>query len=484
MSMAKSTPPALVDRLRDVELFADLDAAQLQWLAEAGRPLRLADGAVLFSDGELGRHFYVLLVGELLITKVVDGREEVFGRHVADVTTVAPERDGKPRAAHQFTGELPMLAGGGYVAKAVAVGDTELLSYERDVFFQMLARCPQVCRILLPVLAWRIHSYEEKIGRRSMLEGLGTLAAGLAHELNNPTAALLRTASELRDAMGSLTGHTAAWAELATVEERATVAALRATVGGAGPLPAVDNVLATADAEDLARDWLTGHGMAADTDLAAILAEQGFLGPALDQLADRLRPAVLPAAVGYLCFALYTETLLTDITEAGQRIEALVRSAKAYSNLDRAPQQDVDVHGGLDATLAMLAAKLRGITVHRDYADLGQVRGYPGELNQVWTNLIDNAVDAMGGVGQLWLSTRTESADIVVEIRDDGPGVPSDALPWLFQPFFTTKDIGKGTGLGLHLCRDVITQRHDGTIEVCSTPGDTRFTVRLPATGR
>ncbi|WP_181043694.1 ATP-binding protein [Actinokineospora auranticolor] len=470
-------PPGVLARLRDVELFADLDADGLRWVAGAGSVVRLDDRAVLFEDGQPGDRFYVLLGGELLITKVVEGREEVFGRHRARPERDESDPDGKPRAAHQFTGELPMLAGGGYVAKAVAVGETTLLAYDRDGFYEILARFPRVCQVLLPVLAWRIHSYEERAGRRTMLEGLGTLAAGLAHELNNPTAALMRTAGILREAVSDLVHRAADWAKAATPAERVLLGGVIARFGGT---PVVD-ALAAADAADLAEEWLAERGVDADPELATTLADHGVGLAVLAEVAEGVRAAALPAALHWLCLSLHVDALVNDITEAGGRIESLVSSTKTYSNLNRAPQQDVDVVKGIEATVAMQAAKLRRVRVRREYAEVPPVRGYPSELNQVWTNLIDNAVDAMGGVGELWLAARREAEDVVVEVRDNGPGVPQDVLPWLFQPFFTTKDIGKGTGLGLHVCRDVVTQRHSGTIEVTSVPGDTRFTVRLPA---
>lgn len=471
--------------LRQVELFADLDDQHLCWLADTGRVVDLADREVLFEDGETATHFYVLLTGELLITKIVDGREEIYGRHSA-VAPPGPGPDAKPRAAHQFTGELPLLVGGGYVARAVAVGGTRLLAYDRDAFFELLARCPQVCRVLLPVLAWRIRSYESQAGRRSMLEGLGRLAAGLAHELNNPSAALLGAAGQLRAAVGELAAWSTVWGELAGPEERDELAARVTQLQAAARTSKPGDALAAADAADEVDEWLGEHcrsGPALAGELATILADQGVQPPVLESLAGSVRGAVLPAAVHCLGYSLHVRALVADIVEAGERIEALVSATKAYSNLDRAPRQQVDLVGGIEATLAMQAPKLARIRIRRDYADLPLVPGYPSELNQVWTNLIDNAVDAMDGCGELRVTTRLEADCVAVEIGDDGVGVPPEALPWLFQPFYTTKDIGRGTGLGLHLSRDVVTQRHHGSIDVTSKPGDTRFTVRLPVHG-
>ena len=468
-----------IARLRHIELFRGLDVERLAWLASVGLPVRLVDGEVLFEDGQPAEYFYVLLAGGLLITKTVHGREEVVARHSADaaaglsgsVATPGEEPD-KPVAAHQFTGELPMLAGGGYVARGTAVGPTELLAYDQETFLEMIVRCPQVCRVLLPVLAWRIRSYELQAGRRALLDGLGTLAAGLAHELNNPVAAVVRAAHDLRASVAELAVSSARWARLATEEEDRGLVALaaRARTGPRDPFEALELA-------DALTDFLVTRGLAEADELAAILVDHGVEPDDLTTFARHL----LPAAVGSLAHRLRADALVADVVEASGRIAMLVRDTKSYTNLDRAPERAVDLTEGLDATLSMHAAKLSSIKVCRDYApDLPPVTAYPSELNQVWANLIDNAADAMAGNGVLRISTWLEDRVAAVEIRDDGCGIPPDVVGMLFQPFFTTKDIGKGTGLGLHLSHGIVTTRHRGTIGVTSVPGDTRFTVRLP----
>ncbi|WP_168211279.1 ATP-binding protein [Actinosynnema sp. ALI-1.44] len=472
-----------VDRLRDVELFAELDDDQLAWLARAGTPLRLRDGEVLFDDGQVATHFYVLLAGELLITQVLDGWEHVLSRHSATIAADPHAVRGpgaKPRAAHQFTGELPMLAGGDYVAKATAVGDTELISYDKETFLRMLVRCPQVCRVMVPVLAWRIHSQETQAGRRATLEGVGKLTAGLAHELNNPTAAVVRSAGELELTVPDLAAWANEWGAHATPGERALLDDFTARVtAGEGVIRPRDALDAAEVADDLI-DWFEPRNVDRAGEFATILADHGVHPALLGEFAAGVRAEVLPVAVACLCFSLHTRSLVADVSEAGQRIEALVATARSYTNLDRAPVQDIDLVEGLEATLAMLAPNLNGIRIRRDYGDLPLVAVRPGELNQVWSNLIDNAIHAMGGEGELRVSTRVEGGNAVVEIRDSGPGIAQDVLPSLFQPFFTTKDIGRGTGLGLYLSRNIITQHHNGSIDVSSRPGDTRFTVLLP----
>lgn len=479
---ASGPMPSVVtaDRLRHIELFGGLEPEQLAWLATAGTPVTLVDGEVLFEDGQPAEYFYVLLAGELLITKTVNGRDEVVARHSADAAAAVPavatpgEEPDKPVAAHQFTGELPMLAGGGYVARGTAVGRTELLAYDQETFLEMIVRCPQVCRVLLPVLAWRIRSYELQAGRRALLGGLGTLAAGLAHELNNPAAAVVRAAADLRMSVAELAVSSARWGRLATDEEDRVLvemaARMRARTGPRDPFEAVD-------ALDSLTEFLVAQGLPDADELAAILVDHDVEPGDLITFAGH----VLPAAVGLLAHRLRADALVADVVEASGRIAMLVRDTKAYTNLDRAPERAVDLTEGLDATVAMHGAKLASIKVCRDYApDLPPVTAYPSELNQVWANLIDNAADAMDGHGVLRIRTWREDRDAVVEIRDDGCGIPPDVVGMLFQPFFTTKDIGKGTGLGLHLSHGIVTIRHRGRIGVTSVPGDTRFTVRLP----
>ncbi|PRX97106.1 ATP-binding protein [Allonocardiopsis opalescens] len=491
-------PPAAVDieRLRSVELFARLSDDNLRWLVEVGRPVHLDDGEVLFEDGERARYFYVLLRGQLVITKMRDGREELYGRHTADPprpggdgpadrrqdgpgpAAPADPPDGKPRAAHQFTGELPLLVDGDYLAKATASGRTELIAYDKPTFLELLGRCPTICAVLLPVLAWRIRDYEARAGHTTMLEGLGTLAAGLAHELNNPAAAIVRAAASLRDAVQDLSDQAARWGRLASPAERRVIDGFVRHLS-AEP-PAARDALEAAELTDEVVDWLDAQGFESADDIGAVLADSGASPDTLARIAESVRPDALEAALACAAQVLNARSLVDEITGAGRRIDALVRATRGYTDLDRAPEHDVDLHDALEATLTVLAPRLSGVRVQRRFGELPALPARPSELNQVWVHLITNAADAMGADGVLTITTSREGDCALVEIRDNGRGIPPELLPSLFQPFFTTKDIGKGTGLGLHLCRDIVSQRHGGSIEVSSVPGDTRFTVRLP----
>jgi signal transduction histidine kinase len=258
--------------------------------------------------------------------------------------------------------------------------------------------------------------------------------------------------------------------------------ALRAAIDEAiAAVPTETDPLAMADVEDEIADWAVEVGAPNAGQLAGALAARGGTVDWLRKAMAPIGEKRLPAALEYLAAVLEARMLTGEVRTAGERISALVATAKEYTNLDRAPRQAVVVSDGLEATLAMLGPKLGGIKVVRAYSShVPQLMGYPSELNQVWTNLIDNAVDAMNGKGTLGLRTCTENRSVIVEISDTGTGIPADIQSRIFEPFYTTKDVGKGTGLGLHLSYRIVTQRHHGSLTVRSLPGDTRMIVRIP----
>ena len=469
----------LGDTLRSLEIFAGLTEEQLAWLTSVSHPVTLKDGEVLFRDGDEATHFYVLLDGGLVVTKVVDGREEVLTRHSIHLDA-GEQHDNKPSAAHRFTGELPLLTEGGYVATVSASGETTVLAYPKPVFLEMLARCNGVAAVLLPVLAWRIKSSEVQARNRATVEALGTLAAGLAHELNNPAAAVARAAEDLGAVVDRLTASAHAWGAGAGPDERAAFDRLVLDLDTVPP-PADADPFALSEAADEIADWADEAGADRPDLLAASVTD---LGLDLDRLRERLDAVgdeALPAALEHLAAVLETRALTAELRAAGPRISQLVAATRDYANLDRAPEQQFSVTEGIDTTVTMLRTKLTGVRIVREYAPaLPRLTGYPTELNQVWTNLMDNAVDAMDGRGTLTLRVRTEGRCMVVEIADTGRGIPEEIVPRIFEPFYTTKDVGKGTGLGLHLSYRIVTQRHNGSITARSAPGDTRMTVRLP----
>jgi signal transduction histidine kinase len=313
---------------------------------------------------------------------------------------------------------------------------------------------------------------------------LGTLAAGVAHELNNPAAATRRASEQLRDAISRFElAHVSADVPPLTPEGRELLQSLERSALGRATGPGDLDALERSDRETAVESWLDEHGVADGRELAPSLVDQGLDLPALSKLADALEPEALAAVLVRAASAFPVHQLLHEIGEASGRVSEIVAALKSYSFLGQAPIQAVDLHEGLDNTLVILRAKLKdGIDVHRDYGgDVLSVPAYGSELNQVWTNLLDNAIDAMNGTGTITIRTRRDGDWAVVEIEDDGPGIPEAAKAQIFDPFFTTKEPGKGTGLGLSTSYSIVTEKHRGRISVESRPGLTRFTVCLPA---
>jgi signal transduction histidine kinase len=324
----------------------------------------------------------------------------------------------------------------------------------------------------------------DAIERHERLVALGSVTAGLTHELNNPVAAVLRASArlremlaEMREKLGLLVHSQLPGDKLEAVADLAA-RALASSRGSTSLSP-----IETSDREDEVAGWLSDHGIADAWDIAPTLVTAGLGTDWLEELVEVTTPQHLEYGLSYPVRAIESDDLLDEISHGVERISELLASARQYTQMDRAPLQTFDVHEGLDATLTMLSHKLSdGVRVVREYdRTIPQLFAYPGELNQVWTNLIDNAIDAMGGRGTLTVRTRADGEGrLAVEIGDTGPGVPVEIRSRVFEPFFTTKDIGKGTGLGLDIAWRIVVGRHGGEISLESEPGDTRFTVVLP----
>jgi signal transduction histidine kinase len=329
---------------------------------------------------------------------------------------------------------------------------------------------------------------EQKAAERAILQTekmatLGTLAAGVAHELNNPAAAAQRAAEHMR---ADFTRLQELELEISGVkftdDEREALSALHARARNEGASTCDLDGLERSDREDEIETWLDDHGVPEPWDRAPQLAEQNFLVEELDELAGGVRAELLPIVLDWLVHLCSVYRLLEEIRHGAGRVSEIVGALKSYSFLGQAPIQDIDVNEGLRQTLIIMRSKLKkGVHVVQELdADLPRIHAYGSELNQVWTNLIDNAVGAMDGQGKLVLRSRRDGDSIVVEIEDDGPGIPKDIVARIFDPFFTTKAPGQGTGLGLHTCHSIVTKKHSGTIDVSSQPGQTRFIVRIP----
>ncbi len=458
--------------LRELFLFTDLDDGQLGWVAGHGAVVAYPAGAEVSVEGEPARCFSVLLEGTLSMSRRVGSSE---------VETVRTSHRGVYSGAVQFyVGERVDQR---YPATVRAVTDCRFLELPATEFAAQFRRWYPMAVHLLEGMFIGQRNAAELVGQRERLLALGKLTAGLTHELNNPAAAASRAAAALRERVAGMR------AKLALLSEgRLDGAVLRALTGlqeelvarvGTTPeLPALER----SDREDELGDWLDDRGVGGAYELAGVFVGAGLGAVDLQRVADAVEPADLEPALRWLAYAVETESLLAEIVDSTGRISGLVEAARQYSQLDRAPHQPTDLHAGLDATLVMLSAKTPpGVRVVKDYdRTLPPVPGYPGELNQVWTNLIVNALDAMAGEGTLTLRTARDGDCVLVEVADTGPGIPEELRQRVFEPFFTTKPVGQGTGLGLDVSYRVVVTRHGGDLRVRSRPGDTRFQVRLP----
>ncbi|WP_369252174.1 ATP-binding protein [Geodermatophilus amargosae] len=468
------TPPARLDpaQVRELFLFADLDAAQLAWVAETGDVVAFPAGSDVSTEGEPAECFYVLLTGTLRMVRRV-GRDEV--------ETVRTDQPGVYSGAVQFyLGDQVTQV---YPATVRAVTDCTFLALPAAEFAAVFRRWYPMAVHLLQGLFLGIRNSDELVGQRERLLALGKLTAGLTHELNNPAAAASRATAALRERVAGMRHKLALLADgtfdgeqlrrLTELQERFV-----AGIGAAAELSALER----SDREDELGDWLDDHDVARPWELAAVFVPAGLDPASLQLVADAVDADFLEPALRWLAYTVETELLLGEILDSTSRISHLVGAAKQYSQLDRTPHQATDLHAGLDATLVMLSAKTGpGIRVVKEYdRALPPVPAYAAELNQVWTNLIDNALDAMAGEGTLTLRTALDGDSAVVEVADTGPGIPEPLRRRVFEPFFTTKAVGQGTGLGLDVAWRIVTNRHGGVLKVRSRPGDTRFVVRLP----
>ncbi|HLE28926.1 MAG TPA: ATP-binding protein [Anaerolineales bacterium] len=460
-------PPMSIEFLQRLPLFADLPEADLRALYQRAEPMTLPAGEWLMREGEMGDALYVVLEGGIEISKR-SGEQEV---------TLAVRGPG------EVIGEMALLDQTPRSASGRIVQDVSLLKISKEAFRQVLAASPTAALALLNTVNTRLRSTEAMLRQSEKMAALGTLAAGLAHELNNPAAAVQRSSSQLRDAFG-------AWQRLTSQLDTLSVDppqveaihTLREEVVRRAAAPASLDPLTQSDLESALQDWLESRGVDQAWDLAPTLITYGLDKSALARLAGNLSRDHLSVVIRWLAASCSLFTLMDEVRMGAERLSEIVKAVKAYAYLDQAPIQEVDVHEGLENTLVILRHKLKsGVNVVRDYAsDLPRIEAYASELNQVWTNLIDNAVDAMQGQGQLTLRTYRRDDRIVVEIGDDGPGIPPEIQLRIFDPFFTTKPPGSGTGLGLHIVYHSVVDQHRGQIHLASQPGATTFQIVLP----
>jgi signal transduction histidine kinase len=463
--------PCDPEELRRTFLFEKLTDEQLDWLCREGHVEQLPAGRV-YTEGEPARCFYVLLDGEVALSRLVGGD---------DVETNRTNQIGVYSGAWQaYLGDrVPQV----YNNSMRAVVPSRFFVLDAEKLAEMMREWFPMALHMLEGLFFGIQNVQQTVAQRERLLALGSLSAGLTHELNNPAAAAVRATSSLRDRVAGMR-HKLGLIAMGPYDRETLATLIRCQedaverVAKAAPMTPME----ASDREDEIVDWLEAHDIAGGWDIAPTFVQAGLDVPWLDQVADTVDQQTLEGAVRWLNYTLESELLMNEIEDSTTRISTLVAAAKQYSQMDRAPFQTVDVHELLDSTLLMLGRKIGDkITVVKEYdRSLPPVPAYAAELNQVWTNLIDNAVAAMDGEGTLTIRTDRDDGWAVISICDNGPGVPEDIRARIFEPFFTTKPVGEGTGLGLDISWRIVINKHHGDLSLESVPGDTRFIVRLP----
>ena len=454
-----------VSDLRQSGPFAELTDEQFAFVLQLGHEVAFSKYDIVVEEGAISKGMYVLLKGELTVTKIIRGRSVTLSR-LEPVT---------------FVGEISVMTGFPHMATVRALTDARLLFFDIAYFQNIFATSP-LLRLLLSTMAERLRRMEGAVRQEEKLTALGRLSAGLAHELNNPAAASVRAAKQLpevlirlqtlvfqlndlglnREQLAFLGDRQDQWMERATMPDRL-------------------DPLTRADQEEALAAWIEAQGVEDGWRLAPMFVRAQITTGELESLKVMLGEGAFSHALAWLEGMLSVGDVLNTIEQSSERIHSLVTAIKSYSYMDQSPVQEIDIHQGLENTLTILGHKLKSITVIRDYdRTVPRLTAHGSQLNQVWTNLIDNAIDAMDGKGRIWIRTSFHQDHITVEIADDGPGIPPEIQSRIFEPFFTTKGVGDGTGMGLDVAYRIVVQDHRGDLQVESRPGDTRFQVCLP----
>ena len=468
--------PDLVDALKTVPIFADLSVEQIDWLVAHGTDEVHDDGAMVFTPGSEADSMTAVLEGAIDVLLTIGGQQVPF----------LTQRTG------MVTGLLPFSRLRTYPGSGQAVGRTRIYRLHQSHFDEMLRVAPSLGPRLVALMTDRVREITRLTQQREKMMALGKLSAGLAHEINNPAAAAGRAAASLQDTLRKLPDLTAALGKGGTIDPGLPAALALMTAHAAEAMsaetpPAVNGHERSAR-EDALTGWLDRHGVEESWLLADTFVEAGIGVDALESVAATVRAENLLPVIAWFEALVSAQRLAADVHAAAARVSELVAAVKVYSHMDRAGvREPVRLQEGLDSTLVMLGHKLKraGISLERVFApDTPEIKAYPGELNQVWTNLLDNAIDAMPAGGTLRMETAREGAMAVVRVIDTGSGIPPDIQPRIFEAFFTTKSVGEGTGLGLDIVQRIVVQQHGGRIDVESRPGRTVFTVRLPINGQ
>jgi signal transduction histidine kinase len=449
--------------LLHVPVFAGLPDDQIEWFISHAQELNIKRDEMIFRQGDPADAMFVFLGGQLQV------RGELGGESV-----VIPVEPGA------VTGVLPFSRMKQFTVGGKAVADSHLLRFSASLFPDLVQKMPELAQRLVGLMSDRIRETTRREQQRDRLASLGKLSAGLAHELNNPASAATRATSQLRAVLKKIrdASHELGSRDLSPAQ-KAEIEKLEAAFVQSNEVPA--DALTISDLEEQIDSLLRSHGQNDLWQMAADLARKNVKPEMLESLFATLDAGTARAALVRIAASVEVATLLDEIESGTSRISDLVRAIKEYTYMDQTPLQNVDIVKSLETTLTILNHKLKhGVTVERDYQKIPLlVNSFGSELNQVWTNIIDNAIDAMGGEGKLQVRTYREDSCVVVEITDNGPGIPSEVQSHIFEPFFTTKGVGEGTGLGLDTVQRIV-KKHRGNIQVNSLPGQTRFQVWLP----
>ncbi|OGO21321.1 MAG: hypothetical protein A2Y54_04555 [Chloroflexi bacterium RBG_16_51_16] len=454
------------DFLKAQPLFAGLSGPDLDWLAEQVQAISISAGEFLILEGEPGDSAYIVVKGEFEIVKKSDQREIVIA----------------VREPGAVIGEMALIDNTPRVASVRAVTNGNLLKISDTVFIRLLEKSATAVMAILRTVSGRLRQNEAMLRQSEKMAALGTLSAGLAHELNNPASAARRSADQLRAKLNNWQQLNSELDQIKFDEiQRGKLSTLRMKMGDRHEKKALRDPFAQSELENEIQSWLADRGVQSAWEISSELASAGFDTTSLSDLCETYTPKQLNIVVNWLAVGFTVHALIDEVRLSTERISEIVKSVKEYSYLDQAPLQEVDVHEGLNNTLVILRHKLKeGIQISKQYeSTLPRIEAYGSELNQVWTNILDNAIDALPGKGVITIRTYSKDSHIYVEISDNGPGIPVEIQKRIFEPFFTTKPPGVGTGLGLHISYSII-HKHYGEIRVMSHPGETCFQVKLP----
>ena len=457
------------DDLRHLEIFAQLEAETVDWLLGNAEETTVADGDMLVREGEPSKGFFVLLDGEMVVLRRSEGKDMVLGRHVAP----------------SFFGEVQVLSGSAVPVSLRAVVDCRLIRLSDDAFHHLMAACKHFSRTVHQAVETRLLGLERFVQQREKMGSLGTLAAGLAQELDTPAAAMGRAVTRFGALIADLERQSVELGRRCPAGETLEVMTAVGAKPRAADQGAALHPLAMGEREEELAEWLEDRGIDDAWNLGPRLANEGIGEAELEAMSGVTGADAFPVALQWVVTVREMRSLLEDTRSASGRIADLVKAFRSYTHTDEGPQQVVDIHDGIEDTLIILRHKLvSGVRVSRIYdRSLPPIPVFGSEINQVWTHLIDNAVEALAGEGDVTITTRRDGDNIVVEVADNGPAIPPEIRDRIFDPFFSSRGPGRGATAGLDACYRVVVNRHGGSLRLISEPGTTRFETYLPIAG-